>query len=132
MPMRSLMAGLIVFTTLLGQPATGSARETTQGEEAALALAALGLDLVYVPAKVVVAAGGLLLGAVIGLATGGDVRSAYAFWVPSATGTFIVRAANMDGSEPIDFFGADYTDQASPVAQTESGDGGTFYQSLYR
>jgi hypothetical protein len=132
MSMRSLVAGLILLATVLGHATPGSARETNQGEEVALALGALGLNLVYVPVKAVMAVGGVLVGSLVGIATGGDVRSAYAFWVPAASGTFVLRAGNMDGSAPIQFFGSDYADKPSPLAVTEGGEGGTIYQSLYR
>lgn len=131
MPTRSLMAALIVLATLYAHPAA-AARDTTQAEEAMLALAAVGTNLVYVPAKTVVAIGGGVVGAAVGLLTGGDARSAYAIWVPTASGTFILRADNMDGTEPIQFFGSDYADEPSPLAKSESGDGGTLYESLYR
>lgn len=130
--MRSFVAALAVLGVVLAQPSPGSARDTTQAEELGLSLAAVGINLVYVPVKAAVATGGLVLGAAVGLLTGGDTRSAYALWVPAASGTFIVRANNIDGTEPIDFFGSDYADQPSPLAQTESGEGGTFYQSLYQ
>ena len=64
MSMRSLLAGLIVLATVLGHPVPGSARETSGGNEAALALGALGLNLVYVPVKAVMAVGGVMLGSI--------------------------------------------------------------------
>src|ERR1051325_9383619 len=103
MGIRRLLVGLAVAALLAG-PARANARETTQGEEAGYALAALGLNLVYVPAKAIVAFGGAVLGAVVGLATGGDTRSAYAIWVPADSGTFILNASNVDGTVPIEFF----------------------------
>jgi len=132
MSTRRLLAALIVLATALGRPVASRAEEVSPCHELALSLGALGLNLLYVPAKTVVALGGTLLGSVVGLANGGDVRSAYALWVPAASGTFILHADNLDGTEPIEFFGRDYADRPSPLARTEAGDGGTFYESLYR
>src|SRR4051794_41150575 len=107
MSIRRCVAALAITALVLGQATPGSARETTQGEEAGLAIAAATINIVYVPVKALVAFGGLVVGALVGLSTGGDTRSAYAVWVPAAGGTYMLRAANIDGSEPIEFFGGD-------------------------
>jgi hypothetical protein len=129
---RSLVAGLVLLTAVLGRPAGARAGETTQIGEALFALAAFGANVVYVPVKAALATGGLVLGSAVGLGTGGDMRSAYALWVPAASGTFVLRAANIEGSEPIEFFGSDYADEPSPRARLEGGEGGELYESLYR
>ncbi len=131
MTVRRWLAASVMVALMLGRPATSSAREVTQGEEAGYALAAVGLNLVYVPAKALVALGGGIVGSVVGLLTGGDTRSAYAIWVPTASGTYMLNAANVDGSEPIQFWGTDYADEPSPAAARE-GEGGEVYESMYR
>ena len=85
----------------------------SQAGEAGLALGAAAANLIYLPAKTFVALGGLGLGAFTGLLTGGNVRAAYALWVPTTGGTFLLTPAHFDGTRSIEFFGSDYADQPS-------------------
>src|SRR3546814_13196042 len=62
---------------------------------------------IYVPAKCLVALGGLFLGSFTGIATGGSTRAAYGVWVPATRGTYVITPAHLDGSAPIQFFGTD-------------------------
>ena len=128
MRMRTLTVALFSAVLLAGQP--GAARAEDGGSEVGLALGAAALDVVYVPCKAIMAVGGLIAGGVVGTLTGGDTRAAYALWVPSAGGTFIVRPAQLDGTEPLDFFGKDYADKPSPRARTLEGS--SIYEALYR
>jgi hypothetical protein len=61
--------------------------------------------------------------------TGGDVRSAYAIWVPAASGTYFLTAANFEGSEPIEFIGSDYADRPSPGSS--AAEAGGIYEAQY-
>ena len=61
--------------------------------------------------------------------TGGDTRAAYALWVPTAGGDFMVRPSHLDGSERLQFFGSDYTDHASTISR--QSDGSTIYDATY-
>lgn len=127
MPMRSRVAGLVLTGMILGQP--GAARAHSQAGEAGMALAAVVANTLYVPAKMLVATGGMVVGALAGAATGGDTRTAYAFWVPAGGGTYMLRPAHIDGTEPIQFFGSDYADTpSSTVGEPEAG---ALYDSLY-
>src|SRR5438876_296179 len=94
------------------------------GTVAAVAAAA---NLLYLPAKTLVAIGGLGVGALTGLLTGGDIRAAYAVWVPAAGGTFLLTPAHFEGTRPIEFFGSDYADRPS----TNARDTSIVYRSLY-
>jgi len=127
MTMSRVLAGLLVMGLILGRPVPGRAHNGAA--EAGLAVGATLANVVYVPAKVIVAMGGLVLGALTGLLNGGDTRSAYALWVPAASGTYILTPACLDGSEPLQFFGSEYADR--PSAQTTACEGGSMYQSLY-
>jgi hypothetical protein len=125
--MRRLLAATLLATFVLGNPVQGSAQqEHTQIEEAGLALGAAGLNLFYLPLKGLVALGGLVLGGFAGVMTGGDTRSAYALWVPAASGTYLLTTAHLDGSKPVEFFGSDYADEPSTVEA-----GGTIYEAQY-
>src|SRR5438094_370462 len=82
---------------------------------------------VHPPARTLVAVGGLGVGALPGPLTGGDIRAAYAVWVPAAGGTFMLTPAHFEGTRPIEFFGSDYADRPS----TNARDTSIAYRSLY-
>jgi len=123
---RTLVISLTVAALLLGRPVQG--RATTQVEEAGSSLGAAGLNLFYIPIKLLVAGGGLILGAAAGVLTLGDTRSAYALWVPAAGGTFVLRPAHLIGTERVEFFGSDYADTPSTNAGDEVT---TLYEAGY-
>ena len=126
--MQKLVVGLILVALVLGRATPGQARSA--GEEAGLAIGAATLNLVYFPAKLVMVVGGFVLGGATGFATGGDIRAAYAIWVPTMSGTYLLTPANMEGAEPIAFFGHDYAD--TPSTLSSKADGGVVYDALYK
>ena len=100
-----------------------------QGLEAGTSLAASYINIVYLPAKLVVAFVGGIAGGVAGFLTGGDQRAAYALWVPLMGGDYFVRPENLSGERPLAFFGTDYADQPSAW---NVGDSATYaYDALY-
>ena len=100
---------------------------TTPGHEAALAVGAALTSLVYFPAKVGMAAIGLVGGGLAGVLSGGDTRAAYAIWVPLAGGDYLVRPSHMDGVRPFAVFGTVYDDTPSRY----DSDGSIIYDALY-
>ena len=100
---------------------------TTPGHELALATAASLSSLVYFPAKMAMAAVGMLGGGLAGVLTGGDTRAAYAVWVPLVGGDYLVRPAHVDGVQPLEVFGTHYDDEPSPYRE----DGSMIYDALY-
>ena len=84
--MRKTIASFVLAASLAALPSV--ARATDPGEELAFSTLAALSNIFYTPAKVVVAAVGLTVGAVAGFLNGGDTRSAYAFWVPTASTKF--------------------------------------------
>jgi hypothetical protein len=118
--MRKTIATLMLAATLAALPS--AAKATEPGEELAFSTLAALSNVLYTPAKVVVATGGLVVGAVAGFLTGGDTRSAYAFWVPAAGGSYFLTADQMDGREPVEFFGDDYADRPARYGRTHFGD----------
>jgi len=124
--MRRVLVNLLLLGLVLGQPAPLLAQcEGAQCEatELGLAVGAAAGNLLYLPAKLIVAIGGLVLGGVTGALTGGDIRAAYAVWVPAASGTYLLTPAILEGTQPIEFFGSDYTDRPSPSATATEGAG---------
>jgi hypothetical protein len=116
--MRKTIAGFMVAATLCG-PAVARAQDP--GREVELSVLAAVSNLWYTPAKVVVATLGLAAGAVAGTLSGGDTRTAYAFWVPAAGGSYFVTADQMAGRVPMEFFGSDYADRPSTYGRTHHG-----------
>jgi hypothetical protein len=125
--MRRVLGILVLATFVLGRPVTGRAQ--SQGQEFGLAVGAAAGNLLYFPAKVLVAIGGGALGGLTGLLTGGDVRAAYAVWVPAASGTYLLTPANLEGRVPLEFFGSDYADQ--PSQAIGSGEAAGIYEMEY-
>jgi hypothetical protein len=124
--MRRLTAAVV----LLGLVASARpASAITQGEEAGRALASVGLNIFYIPAKAVMAVLGLVAGGFVGVVTGGDERASYAVLVPATSGTWFVTPDHVDGSRPIEFFGSDYADTPSELGQSEPGRGS--YDAMY-
>ncbi len=124
------MRRLIAAAVLLALVATvRPAAAVTQGEEAGRAIASAALNIVYLPAKAVMAIFGLAAGSVVGLATGGDVRAAYAIWVPTTSGTWFFTPEQVEGSKPIEFFGSDYADTPSGLGVGEPGR--SSYDAMY-
>jgi len=124
--MRRVLVVVVLGILLLGRPVPGRAQP---GAEFGLAIGAAAANLVYTPVKVITAFGGLALGGMTGLLTGGDVRAAYAVWVPAASGTFMLTPNNLDGTEPIEFFGSDYADRPSKGAAVTEARG--IYEAQY-
>ncbi len=119
--MRRVLVALVLLGIVLGRPAP--LRAHNAAAELGLAVGAAAGNLVYLPVKGIVALGGLVLGGVTGALTGGDVRAAYAIWVPAASGTYLLTPAKLEGTEPIEFFGSDYADQPSTAATAVEGGG---------
>lgn len=125
--MRTLVA--VVLTIALAAPALATEPRDNQGLEAGSAVSASYLNLVYLPAKLVVAAVGAVAGGVAGVLTGGDQRAAYAIWVPTLGGDYFVRPENMNGGRPLAFFGNDYVDRPSRAGSAT--DSTYSYDALY-
>jgi len=128
--MRSVLAGLLLVGLVLGRAIPGAAHIRTPGQEFGLAIGAAASNLLYVPAKLIVAGSGLVLGSLTGVMTGGDLGSAYAVWVPTASGTFLLTPDHLDGTKEVLFFGSDYADRPSTVAG--DADANAVYNALYK
>jgi|SRR5262245_60323264 len=122
-----------LMAVALGLASATPAPALTQAEEALFAVIATGANIFYVPAKVAVALAAIPVGGLAGAFSGGDMRTAYAIWVPAMGGTYFLTNSHMDGSKPVEFFGYDYDDQLAPSLkgdQTVIFD--TPYPDLYR
>ena len=87
---------------------------TTQHDEMLFSFLATATNIFYVPLKFTIAVLAMPAGGIAGALSGGDARTAYAFWVPALGGDFFLTNAHMDGSRPIEFWGSAYPDQPLP------------------
>jgi hypothetical protein len=126
--MRSIaVAALAVIVGAL--PAAAHDPLENQGLEVGETLAASYANLLYTPAKIVVAAVGAVAGGIAGMLTGGDERAAYAVWVPLVGGDYFVKPSHVDGTRPLAFFGYDYADRPSQASR--ENDRTYAYEALY-
>jgi hypothetical protein len=128
--MRTLVISLLLAGLVLGRPVPARAEHGPEAE-AGLALGAALMTLAYFPMKAAVAVAGLAVGGVTGFLTGGNTRAAYAIWVPTASGSYVVTPENLDDSEPLEFFGSDYTDRPL-AAYADESPGVAMYEALYQ
>ena len=124
---KSSIVAILAAALVIGRPVPG--RAASPGEEVGMALTATLANLLYTPAKVAVAVVGLAVGGITGVLSGGDTRSAYAIWVPAASGTYMIRVAHLAGREPIEFFGTDYAD--TPSTGESASEAGGIYEAQY-
>jgi len=88
-------------------PAMGWAAEedSSPSNEAALGLGSGLLTMLYLPAKIVYATlGGIVGGFTYGL-TGGNLETAKSVWEPSFYGTYVITPDHLKGNEPVRFYG---------------------------
>jgi hypothetical protein len=118
----------MLVAAVLGLTSANSALAITQAEEAGYAVLATAANILYVPAKFLVAITAIPVGGLAGAFSGGDARTAYAIWVPAMGGTYFLTNAHMDGSKPVEFLGYDYDDAP---AVSRGGDRSLIYDTPY-
>ena len=80
-----------------------------------LGMAAIGSNIFYVPAKMLYAAGGCIVGTLGYALTAGNLDAAQNIWGPSVGGTWILTPEMMAGKQPILFTGESYEPQDQPA-----------------
>ena len=95
---------LVVCLGLPSMSWAGS-EESSPGNEAALGLGSGLLTFVYLPAKVVYAILGGIVGGFTYALTGGDMEIAESVWEPSIYGTYVITPDHLKGNEPVRFYG---------------------------
>ncbi len=80
--------------------------EPAPSTEAALGLGSGILTLVYLPAKVVYATLGGIVGGFTYALTGGNLETAQSVWEPSFYGTYVITPEHLKGNEAVRFYGA--------------------------
>ncbi len=96
-----------VVVVSLGLPGMSWAGEddSSQSNEAALGLGSGLLTFLYLPAKVVYATLGGIVGSFTYGLTGGNLDAAQSVWEPSFYGTYVITPEHLKGNEPVRFYG---------------------------
>jgi hypothetical protein len=109
--MKRGVGGLVLcafaIVVCLGLPGMSWAAEenSSPSNEAALGLGSGLLTMVYLPAKIVYAALGGIVGAFTYGLTGGNLETAQSVWEPSFYGTYVITPDHLKGNEPVRFYG---------------------------
>lgn len=103
---RGLLALLVAFS-LIGAPTVSMANDSAEvvGRESGLGAAAALSSLIYGPAKILYAAGGLVVGSFAWVFTAGDSDVASAVFTRSLKGTYVITPAMLTGDEAVEFIG---------------------------
>ncbi len=125
--MKKLIAAVLIAGSMSahGTPALA----VNAGREVGWTMLAFGSNLVYTPTKAIIATLGLVTGAIVGLVNGGDQESAYAIWVPTASGTYILTPGQFEGVKPFAMWGTDYAD--TPSLYAHDTDATRIYDAKY-
>lgn len=101
----------------------GSSGEITK--QAGLGVGSALVSLVYTPVKIVYALGGLVVGGLAWVFSGGDNHVAEVVLTPSLLGDYVVTPKQLVGDDTIEFFGRDpdyQSGQADVAARPQSQD----------
>jgi hypothetical protein len=111
-----VLAGLVLGTGVPGALALDDELYEEPGPAASLGfgMAAIGTSLVYMPAKMLYALGGGLVGLMAWGVTAGDDQVAMGILQPSLGGTWVVTPEMLRGKDPILFQGPTYERRSHP------------------
>ncbi len=112
--LRRMIAVLVLVGLLVGAVGgVASAREVSVQDDGVAAqlgwgLAAVGLNLGYIPAKLLYAAGGGVVGGLAWIFTAGSNDAANSVWYPSVGGTWVLTPDMVAGNNPVYFNGPSF------------------------
>ena len=111
------MKRLIAVVGLVSMLMVSSVRaeEESYSTDFGMGMAAVGVNLLYMPAKFVYAALGGLTGGFAYVLTGGNFDVADKVWAPSLGGNYVVSPAHLRNEETLYFSGS--TERAEPLAE---------------
>ena len=115
------IAGAVALATALGLAtpvfADEAERESPRREvarKAGMGVASALASIVYAPAKIAYATGGLLVGGLAYAFSGGDSEVAETVMTPALRGDYIVTPSQLKGEKKVEFFGRDPAYQPEP------------------
>lgn len=137
---RFVLTGLLAVGLVIA-PSLGQAENTASevGREGGLGAAAALSSLIYGPAKLVYATGGLIVGSFAWIFTAGDSQVAKKVYTRSLRGTYVITPEILLGDERIEFIGRDPVEDgvptmgavaAAPPAATPGDETSTEYDEL--
>lgn len=97
-----MLSGVAPSRTVLAQEYS---REVDEGHAAISYVGAVMTNLVYLPAKLLYAGFGGVVGGLGFVFTGGDPEAFHGVWEPASTGTYVVTPSMLEGKEPVRFVG---------------------------
>jgi len=99
---------LVVAALALVLLAGASPARADYASDAGYGLLATVTNLFYMPAKIVYAAAGGLVGGLVYVTTAGDIETAQGVWSPTVGGDYVLTGAMLRGEQPILFVGPTY------------------------
>lgn len=106
--MRRTAVALFLGSLLAVAPVQRAAAEDNYLQEFGWGMAAIGTNLFYIPAKMLYAVGGGIVGTLGFGLTLGNLEAAHAIWSPTLGGTWILSPEMMRGKKPVLFSGETY------------------------
>ncbi len=100
-------------------PAQPAAAAQPYVRDLGLGMAAIGTNFFYIPAKMIYATGGGIVGLLGYGLTLGNLEAAQNIWSPTVGGTWVVTPDMMSGQKPILFSGESYEPQRERVGADE-------------
>jgi hypothetical protein len=89
-------------------PATGAAAAAPYVKDLGWGMAAIGTNIFYIPAKMLYATGGGIVGALALGLTLGNLEAAQHIWSPTVGGTWVLTPEMMRGQKPVLFSGESF------------------------
>ena len=114
---------LLVAAAMMSAPSTAMASDSAEvvGREGGLGAAAALSSLVYGPAKLLYATGGLVVGAFAWAFTAGDSEVASKVFTRSLKGTYVITPNMLTGDESVEFIGREEDEtQSAPIGAVAS------------
>jgi hypothetical protein len=110
--MRHRVIGIALIVLMLFAPSADALAEEdlSYGRQAGWGFAAVGSNLLYIPAKVTYVIVACITGGLVYGLTLGNSRAVDAIFSPALGGTYVLTPAMMRGDEPIFFFGESLPD----------------------
>ena len=106
--MRGMVRTAVLAMLLAGATTRPAAAAPEYVRDFGLGMAAVGSNIFYIPAKMLYATGGMLVGTLGYAFTAGNLEAAQNIWSPSVGGTWILTPEMMAGKQPILFTGESF------------------------
>jgi hypothetical protein len=129
---RALVAGLLA-AVLVAAPSLSMAEDSAAevGKESGLGAAAALSSLLYGPAKILYATGGVIIGGFAYAFTAGDTEVASKVFTRSLRGDYVITPAILTGDDTLEFIGRDIPAQTETPATAVAAAGPVYEDTEY-